>query len=133
VRAALMADVFHELRSPICAISMAAHFLSTDFERLSAASLRSMVETIQHNAGALLADLNDLLNRSTFTTDAPAIAPRAMDFSLVVDQAVWKLQPLLEQRGQRVRKAYGVVPLLWADERRVEQVLVNLVANANKY
>lgn len=133
VRAALMADVFHELRSPIGSISLAAHFLAADLETLPPERVRGLVETIQHNASTLLADLNDLLNRSTFTTDAPRVTPRALELAPVVEQVVWKLAPLLEGRGQRVRADLDGVPAVWADERRLEQVLVNLVANANKY
>jgi len=133
IRTALMADIFHELRSPVCAISMAAHFLDADFEQLPADRIRGLLDTIQRNASTLLTDLNDLLNRSTFTDDAPTVTPHALDLGDVVEQAVWKLRPLLEERGQRVRVDLGALPLLWADERRVEQVLVNLLANANKY
>lgn len=133
VRTALMGDVFHELRSPICAISMAAHFLDADFERLPPDRIRSLLDTIQRNASTLLTDLNDLLNRSTFSSDEQTVTARALDLASVVEQAAWKLQPLLEERGQRVRADLGALPLLWANERRVEQVLVNLLANANKY
>jgi len=133
MRTALMADVFHELRSPVCAISMAAHFLDADFAQLPPDRIRDLLGTIQRNASTLLTDLNDLLNRSTFTDDAPTVTPRALDLDVVVEQAVWKLQPLLEERAQGVRVDLGALPLLWADERRVEQVLVNLLANANKY
>ncbi len=133
IRTALMADVFHELRSPVCAISMAAHFLDADFEQLPPDRIRSLLDTIQRNASTLLTDLNDLLNRSTFTDDAPTVTSRALDLDGVIEQAAWKLRPLLEERDQRVCVNLGALPLLWADERRVEQVLVNLLANANKY
>lgn len=133
MRTALVNDVFHELRSPLCSISMAAHFLAADFEDLPPERMRSMLATIQHNASRLLSDLNDLLNRSALSGDEPAVAPRPLDLTLVADQVVWKLQPLLEERGQRVRVDLDTIPLLSADERRVEQVLVNLLTNANKY
>jgi signal transduction histidine kinase len=51
----------------------------------------------------------------------------------IVDQVIWKLEPLLAERGQRARKAYAVLPDVLADERRIEQVLVNVLTNANKY
>src|SRR5579883_590969 len=73
VRGELMAEVFHELRSPICAISMAAHFLNADFDTLEPERIRSMLATIQHHSSHLLNELNDLLNRSTFTVDTPTI------------------------------------------------------------
>lgn len=133
VRHELMAEVFHELRSPICAISMAAHFLNADYDRLEPERIRSMLSTIQHNASQLLNDLNDLLNRSTFTVDAPNVTAVPLKLDPVVDQVIWKLEPLLIQRGQSVRKAYAALPDVLADERRIEQVLVNLVTNANKY
>ncbi|HZS87913.1 MAG TPA: PAS domain-containing sensor histidine kinase [Chloroflexota bacterium] len=133
VRHELLAEVFHELRSPICAISMAAHFLNTDFDRLETERVRSMLATIQHNAGQLLNELNDLLNRSTFTVDTPTITAAPINLDPVIDQVIWKLEPLLIQRAQTVRKAYTRLPDVLADERRIEQVLVNLVSNANKY
>jgi len=132
-RATLMADVFHELRSPLSAITMAAYFLSADFADLQPERARTLLNTIHHNASTLLSDLNDLLNRSTFTNDAPSVLPRALNLADVIEQATWKLQPLLDERGQRVRTIDTPLPLVWADERRVEQVLVNLLANANKY
>lgn len=133
IRHELMAEVFHELRSPICAISMAAHFLNADYDRLESERIRSMLSTIQHNAGRLLNDLNDLLNRSAFAVDMPSVTATAIKLDPIVDQVIWKLEPLLVQRGQRVRKAYAALPAVQADERRIEQVLVNLLANANKY
>lgn len=133
VRNELMAEVFHELRSPICAISMAAHFLNADFDHLEPERIRSMLRTIQHNSSQLLDDLNDLLNRSTFTAEAPSASPVPLNLDPVVDQVIWKLEPLLAQRGQSVRKAYSYLPDVLADERRIEQVLVNLLTNANKY
>src|SRR5437879_1045616 len=51
----------------------------------------------------------------------------------IVDQVIWKLEPMLAKRGQRVRKAYSVLPDVLADEQRIEQVLVNLLVNATKY
>ena len=133
VRNELVAEVFHELRSPICAISMAAHFLNADFDRLEPERIRSMLATIQHNASQLLNDLNDLLNRSTFTVDAPTVTRLPLQLDPIVDQVIWKLEPLLAERGQRVRRAYAVLPDVLADERRIEQVLVNVLTNANKY
>jgi len=132
-RNALVAEVFHELRSPICSISMAAHFLSADWDTLPPERLRGFVETISRNSSALLADLNDLLNRSTYTTDVPTVTARPTDLLISIEGAVEKLEPLLHERGQRVRLDVPDLPLLWADERRIEQVLVNLLANANKY
>lgn len=133
VRGELMAEVFHELRSPICAISMAAHFLNADFDRLEPERIRSMLATIQHHSGHLLNELNDLLNRSTFAVDRPSVVPAPLQLDPLVDQVIWKLEALLTPRGQSVRKAYSYVPEVLGDERRLEQVLVNLLANANKY
>jgi len=132
-RNALVAEMFHELRSPLCSISMAAHFLSVDWETLPSERLRGFVETIEQNSSALLADLNDLLNRSTYTVDVPTITARPTDLLNSIEAAVEKLEPLLHERGQSVRLDVPDLPLLWADERRIEQVLVNMLANANKY
>jgi hypothetical protein len=49
-------------------------------------------------------------SRSTFTVDAPSVALMPLQLDPIVDQVLWKLEPLLAQRGQRARKAYSVVP-----------------------
>ena len=114
VRNELMAEVFHELRSPICAISMAAHFLNADFDHLEPERIRSMLRTIQHNSSQLLDDLNDLLNRSTFTAEAPSASPVPLNLDPVVDQVIWKLEPLLAQRGQtRSQSLLRISPMCW--------------------
>lgn len=44
------------------------------------------------------------------------------------------MQPLLEKYGQRlIVELPADVPMILADERRIVQVLVNLVSNASKY
>jgi signal transduction histidine kinase len=71
--------------------------------------------------------------RATFTMDAPREALMPLQLDPVVDQVIWKLEPLLAQRSQRVRKAYSFVPDVLADTRRIEQVLVNVLVNASEY
>ena len=44
VRNELVAEVFHERRSPIGAISMAAHFLNADFDRLGMQSVPAFLQ-----------------------------------------------------------------------------------------
>jgi signal transduction histidine kinase len=65
--------------------------------------------------------------------DTPSVTLRRVQLDPIVDQVIWKLEPMLAERGQRARKVYAALPDVLADERRIEQVLVNLLTNANKY
>src|SRR2546425_13372672 len=51
----------------------------------------------------------------------------------VVIQVIGKTESLLAQRGQRAGTAYAALPEVLVDERRVQQVLANLLGNASEY
>jgi len=58
---------------------------------------------------------------------------KPLQLESVVIQVIGKTESLLAQRGQRARTAYAALPEVLVDERRVQQVLANLLVNASEY
>lgn len=63
-----------------------------------------------------------------------SINPRAADLDSIIAEATRLMQPLLLKYQQRLLTDVPAAPLrVHVDERRMVQVLINLLSNANKY
>src|SRR6185436_9658373 len=82
----------------------------------------------------LLALINDILNLSKLEAGQMALDESQIDIRSVIDAAV----NLVEDQARKSALQLSVivaddVPSLWADERRLQQVLTNLLSNAVKF
>ena len=84
--------------------------------------------------GQLAHLIDDLLDVSRITTNRIQLRKEPVDAGALVNRAVGTARPIIEQRHHRlvVDVASNEMPL-FADPTRIEQVLVNLLANAAKY
>jgi signal transduction histidine kinase len=67
--------------------------------------------------------------------EAGQLAIRHQDVVLedIIVAARELIEPLIAQRGQRIELELGAVPVVRGDQQRLTQVVVNLLANANKF
>ena len=128
-----LATVSHELRTPLHAIVGWVKMLRSgllDRERMERA-----LETIERNAHAQAALVDDILEVSRIITGKLRVQVRPMSLAAVVSAAVEALRPAAEAKGLRL-----VVDLepdgdegFAGDPARLQQVAWNLVANAVKF
>lgn len=118
----------HELRNPLVGIAAAAQVLARELADNSPQSAR---------AGAIAAEAAHLLALLEEVTDATRIESGTLrsvlaptDLARVVRSAIASLH--VSEHHVVLRGAEGEVPVL-ADERRIRQVVANLVANAVAY
>lgn len=129
-----LANMSHELRTPLNAIlGMAEGLQEQIFGSINDRQLRALL-TIEHSGTHLLALINDILDVAKIESGqieldlAPvAIAPLCRSSLAFVKQQALKKHISLE-----TQIADGLPPL-WGDERRLRQVLINLLANAVKF
>ncbi|MCK6577932.1 MAG: GAF domain-containing protein [Anaerolineae bacterium] len=126
--------VAHELKNPLTSIQGYSDFLIKGAVGALSDPQVNFVRTIQSNAvrmNTLVSDLNDVTKLQT-NNMRMAFAPVA--FTGVVEETLRPLQRMIEEKGQVVVQAIQEdLPLLYADEGRLIQVLTNLVSNAHKY
>jgi signal transduction histidine kinase len=78
--------------------------------------------------------LDDLLDVSRITNGRLHLHPERIDLRDVVSNAIETLESDIKQRNHRLTTALPDAPVwLQADPGRLEQVFVNLLANASKY
>ncbi len=126
----------HEFKTPLAVMKIAADVLSQGTitqkpERLEryAAIIRAQTEHLQHQVERLLR------TASIETKDLP-ISKEDFDLHLLVEQALGKVQPLIEQKNARVELKMDepdAMGRVHGDKAHLELAVVNLLENALKY
>jgi len=130
-----LANMSHELRTPLNAIIGFSD--SIKHEILGPLGNDKYVEYIAniHMSGAHLLELiNDILDLSAIEAGKMALHEELVDLAEVTDAAVLQLTPRAEKGGVAlVVEAPGGLAQLYADKRRIMQILLNLLSNAVKF
>ena len=126
----------HEFKTPLAVMKIAADVLSQGTitqkpERLEryAAIIRNQTEHLQQQVERLLR------TASIETKDLP-ISKEDFDPYLLIEQALGKVQPLIEQKNARIElkmEELNGISSVHADKAHLELAVVNLLENALKY
>jgi len=132
-RAAFLAAVSHELRSPLNAILGFADILMTEVDGPLTPEAREEVEQIR-GSGKHLADLiNDILEYSAIESGQLKLSKSRVDLAAVAYEVVREAAGVVGARPVSVRIEGEGGVFARADQKRVRQVLTNLVGNAIKF
>lgn len=124
--------VAHELRAPLSALAAASEILERDFLSIDRQQLREMVGTIRARTLGLHALLENLLCAGSISNGRFAVHPRRADLRDIYFETSALVMPLLARREQELRGPRRSM-IVRADDRRLIQALVNLIANASKF
>jgi signal transduction histidine kinase len=127
-----LAILGHELRNPLEAIHNGIHLLSHRTEDTPAAPMiEAMLERQVRRMTRLVDDLQDV---SSIIHGRLHLLSERIDLRDVVNNAIQTLESDIKQRNHRLVTTLPGAPVwLQADPGRLEQVFVNLIANASKY
>lgn len=135
----LLSMVSHELRTPLTAIKTSVGALSRPDEPQASAEAR-LLSNIGRSTDRLINLVNELLDMARLRAGRVTLNIQELNLGDVLLDAVSSLKPLFEDRKQVVQldlpardsARWGALAVQ-GDRRRLEQVLVNLCSNANKY
>ena len=131
-RAAFLAAVSHELRSPLNAILGFADILMEEVDGPLSPSAREEVEQIRGSGAHLLALINDILELSALESGQLRLTRGRVDVLASANEVVREARGLVGDKPLVVR-VEGEPVIARLDNRRVRQVLGNLVNNAIKF
>jgi signal transduction histidine kinase len=129
-RLSLLADVTHELRTPLATIG-------GYMEGLLDGVVKPQPQTfslVLHETGRLQRLVEDLELLSRAEAGQLPVVARVIDLHGLFEHLAIQFDPLFDANGVTfVLEVSTDLPQVWADPDRVNQVLVNLIANAYRY
>ena len=127
-----LAMLSHELRNPLAGIFNAMQLLRR--QKNEDPLLKQGRGIIERQVKQLNFLVNDLMEMSRFNTGTVVLRRKQISISKIVERAIEAARPLIRQRRQSIEVCLPQEPVfLYADARRIMQVLVNLLTNAAKY
>jgi signal transduction histidine kinase len=126
-----LAVLAHELRTPLSAVLCAAEVL-----RLPGAGREAgrAAELVARQARQMARLIDDLLDVSRIGRGKVRLEKRAVDVGEAVARAAEAVRPQIQARRHRLEVSLTPEPVcVEADPARLEQILVNLLANAARY
>ena len=129
-----LANMSHELRTPLNAILGYTELILDSIYGEMPAKAHAVLERVQVNGRHLLGLINDVLDLSKI--EAGQLTLSLSDYSLgdVVHGVVAAVEPLAAEKRLAFRAEVAPdLPPARGDERRLSQVLLNLVGNAIKF
>ena len=127
---AFFAELGHELRNPLGSIVNAVEMLRTD----DASERALAIEVIARQVRQLTRLIDDLLDVVRIKHGKILLRKQPVDLANVLDLAVETVRPAIVEKGHALFIDYPRGELLLnGDAARIEQIVVNLLANAAKY
>ncbi|WP_028885771.1 CHASE domain-containing protein [Teredinibacter turnerae] len=128
-----LASMSHELRTPLNSIiGFSVRLLKNINESKDPKTYRSL-EVIERNGRHLLNLINDILDLSKVEAGKMSIDREWVSLKTLLDETVTSLTPLAESKGLTLELKMVEVASVFADQKRLAQVLLNLVSNGIKY
>lgn len=131
-RSDFLAIVSHELRAPLAAIKGSAATVLGDTLALDRAEMVQFFRIINQHADQMNGLVSDLLDVAHIRTGTLQVTPEPVLVTHLVDQARNTFLGGGGRDNVRIELASGL-PAVNADRRRISQVIVNLLANAESH
>ncbi len=131
-RTEFLSMVSHELRAPLTSIKGSSATALSTSRILDPAEVRQLFRIIDDQANRMDRLLSDLLDAGRIETGTLSVTPAAVEVGALVDQA---RNTFLSGGGRHTLEIDlpPDLPRVMADERRIVQVLNNLVSNAARH
>jgi len=134
-KTAFLANMSHELRTPLNAILGFSEIIAQEcFGPVGSTRYKEYAGDIHASGAHLLSLINDLLDVAKIEAGKMEIAPHPLDAKRTFDLALKLIAARARERSQTLAiEVDPTAPPLYADERALKQILINLCSNAVKF
>lgn len=131
----LLANMSHELRTPLNAIMGFTGSIKAEiFGPLGNDKYQEYIDDIASSGQHLLELINDILDVSAIETEGLELQEENIVVDDLVEAAIRLVKDRARQKKIHLRTdVKSDIPMLYADERRIKQILLNLLSNAVKF
>jgi two-component system, cell cycle sensor histidine kinase PleC len=129
------ATMSHELRTPLNAILGFSEVMKNEvFGPHASPSYREYSSDIHGSGQHLLTLINEILDLSRIEAGRYELNEEAVQLAFVVEDCRHMLALRAKAKNQTLRETVDpALPRLWADERAVRQIILNILSNAIKF
>jgi signal transduction histidine kinase len=129
-----LAKMSHELRTPLNSIIGFSDLMLEQYEYVPDEKRRRFLENIDRSGRHLLRLINDLLDIARVEAGKMEFVFETVDLQTIIGRVVATTAPLFAKRRQSVSLEMSSDELLTrGDAGRLDQVVLNLLSNANKF
>ena len=129
-----LVTVSHELRTPLTSVKTAAEMLEEEDRAAPDSPRGQLVQNIVRGANRLSTLVADLMSMARLDTRELQLDMQPVGVGEVVASACSLIYPLMIARHQALDTRFDTPgPTIVADRDRFEQILVNLLSNANRF
>jgi|GEM_PF-3282772 len=133
-KSAFIASMSHELRTPLNSIIGFTGMVLKGVAGPLTDEQHKQLTTAYRSAQHLLSLINDVLDLSKIEAGRLTITKAEFDMSSLMERVAETVAPMVVDKKLRLTvSAQMELPPLFSDERRVEQILLNIVNNAIKF
>ena len=134
VKDEFLANMSHELRTPLNAILGLSESLGEQVAGPLNEKQQKYLTTINESGHHLLSLINDILDLAKIEAGQITLDINKVDINSVCQASLRMVKQLAQKKNQEVLfQIDGGLGLMWADERRLKQMIVNLLSNAVKF
>jgi two-component system, OmpR family, phosphate regulon sensor histidine kinase PhoR len=132
VRQEFLSNVSHELRTPLTSILAFVETLETGALE-DADSSRRFLSIIRKNASRMHGLIDDILELTAIEGGNVQLQARQVDLKALVDESISSLEAKAQAQGIRITNQVSPGVKVYADARRLERMLTNLIDNGIKF
>lgn len=130
-KSVFLSSMSHELRTPLNAVLGFSEILK--LESITPTQ-KTYVDHIEGAGKHLLTLIEEVLDLSTVEAGNIKLEPELMSLKQVISSSVGMVEPMAEKRNITITSGTSICEsMVYADPKRVQQVLLNLLSNAVKY
>jgi signal transduction histidine kinase/ActR/RegA family two-component response regulator len=134
VKDEFLANMSHELRTPLNAILGLSESLGEQIAGPLNEKQQKYITTISESGHHLLSLINDILDLAKIDAGQITLDINKVDIHSVCQASLRMIKQLAQKKNQEVSlNIDDGLGLMWADERRLKQMIVNLLGNAVKF
>lgn len=133
----VLATVSHDLKTPLSVIQINAElirrFVLRTLPPASASMLAERLQSIERASQQAIQLTRDLLDLAKIETGGLAIEKTCITPRLLIEKAMQQLRPFAKEKHLQLKATMEFESTLACDEKRISQVLTNLLSNALRF
>jgi two-component system sensor histidine kinase GlrK len=133
LKADFTAHVSHELRTPLTAIREGTALLLEGISGPLTKSQREILQVVRNHSQRLFQSISSILDLSKMEAEMMDYEFTMCDLGAVIEKSVEAVELIARKGDIKLSSSVGTIPMFLADERRIQQVLDNLLSNALRF